>query len=88
MSIVTAMVNSNGNAVKNQLIIIEDDGSVVFQSYKTRIVRIAKDGTTTLDPEHNCTKTTTRYRNMFLKQTSAQVSACIKDGTYKIEELN
>jgi hypothetical protein len=88
MAVVTAMLNSNGNAVKNQFVIIEDDGSVVFQSYKTRIARIAKDGTVVLDPEHDCSKTTARYRNLFLKQTSAQVWACIKDGTYKIEELN
>ena len=88
MARVTAMLNSNGNAVKNQLVIIEDDGSVVFQSYKTRIARIKKDGTVVLDPKHDCSKTTTRYRNLFLKQTSAQVNARIKDGTYKIEDLN
>jgi hypothetical protein len=83
--------NNSGREVANQFII--RDGKVVyFQSYNSIIVR--EDDThyppeITLDAHYwNYSKTTGRYRNQFLGETTKETERKIKDGTYKLADLN
>lgn len=85
---VVPMLNSSGKAVPNQNM-IEQGFMLWFQSYDTIIARKnLATGEVVLDPEHGCSRTTARYRNIFLNADSAQVKAKIKDGTYKVANLN
>ena len=62
--IISNLINKQGNAVKNQFIIIEDD-KITFQSYNSKIVEI--EGTwITFYPDYNYSITTAKYRNKFL----------------------
>jgi hypothetical protein len=83
------MQSSNGNDVPNQFI-IRTDGKCVFQSYSSVIVR--KDTTTgriTLDANKwDYSKTTSKYRNQFLRETKAETEKKIKSGEYALADLN
>lgn len=82
------MTSPNGNTVPNQFIVWTDNARY-FQSYRTVIVRIDNDGKITLDRDYwNYSKTTARYRNMFLNETSKETERKIKDGTYALDNLN
>lgn len=81
------MTSSNGNEVPNQFIIT--DGNVqYFQSYSSIIAR--KDqGQISLDEYYwNYSTTTGKYRNMFLGETKKETERKIKEGIYKLENLN
>lgn len=41
---VTNLINKNGNAVKNQFVIYEDNGDVMFQSYKSNCAELRDYG--------------------------------------------
>lgn len=83
------MVSSNGNVVKNQFIITDDQGNKFFQSYQSIIVKIDKDGKTYLDSQKwNYSKTTGKYRNIFLGETKKEIEQKIKEGTYILTNLN
>jgi hypothetical protein len=84
------MVSVNGNSIPNQFIIT--DGNVeYFQSYKTIIVKVECShgiNQITLDPKWDCSKTTSKYRALFLDETTKETERKIKDGTYKVKNLN
>ena len=62
--IISNLINKQGNAVKNQFIITEDN-KITFQSYNSKIV--AREGTwITFYPDYNYSITTAKYRNKFL----------------------
>ncbi len=91
------MTNSNGRAVPNQFTIIDGDGFSdyisVFQSYETIIVKItAENGlpvVTELDREMwDYSKTTGKYRNLFLGETKKETQAKIDNGEYVLTNLN
>jgi hypothetical protein len=88
---VTNMTSSNGNKIANQFI-IEDDKKRAFQSYSSVIA--IKDYSVspcqiTLDSEKwDYSVTTGKYRNMFLNETKKETEKKIKDGTYKLADLN
>jgi hypothetical protein len=82
------MINNNGNAVKNQFI-THTSNKKIFQSYETIIATIDDDGTVTLDGKcWNYSRTTSKYRNMFLNETTKSTEEKIKDGTFKLANLN
>lgn len=82
------MTSSNGNTIANQFLITTPEG-VYFQSYRSIIVFESNDGITTLDEHYwNYSKTTAKYRNQFLNETTKETEAKIKSGVYKLANLN
>lgn len=78
----------SGHPVANQYI-ITIDGDKYFQSYRTIIAVKKYDGTIVLDEnDWNYSRTTAKYRNEFLNENTAETRKKIKDGTYKLENLN
>jgi hypothetical protein len=70
---------------KNQ-IVIEDKGERIFQSYESIIVKIDKEGKVTLGRHWNYSVTTTKYRNMFLGETTKETQAKIDSGEYVVDD--
>ena len=83
------MTSSRGNEVPNQFI-IEDDNFIYFQSYDSIIIK--KDKRTreiTLDERYwDYSVTTGKYRNLFLNETKKETERKIKEGIYKLDNLN
>lgn len=81
------MRSSNGNLVPNQFI-IEVGMDSYFQSYDSII--IAKvDGIITLDETYwDYSRTTGKYRNLFLGENKAETQRKINSGEYKLSNLN
>ena len=79
---------SNFKNVKNQFLILTKEG-LYFQSYKSVIAFKSNKGKTYLDDYYwNYSKTTGKYRNMFLRETKKDTENKIKDGTYILTNLN
>lgn len=77
-----------GREVPNQFIITDNQGNEYFQSYQTVIVKRG-NGETLLDKEaYNYSRTTIKYRNIFLGEDSKTVERKIKSGEYKLVDLN
>ena len=82
------MQSNNGNDIPNQFIISTKNG-IYFQSYNSIIAFKCKDGKTYLDNYYwDYSKTTGKYRNMFLNETKKDTEQKIKDGTYILTNLN
>ncbi len=82
------MTNNNYNTVPNQFT-IEDKGNRYFQSYTTIIVKIDKRGQVYLDINAwDYSRTTSKYRNIFLNTDTKTIKANIKSGEYKLKDLN
>ena len=78
---------SNG-PVKNQFKIYTDSG-VYFQSYDSVIAYRPYSGKIILDAHYwDYSKTTGKYRNIFLREGIANTRQKIKDGTYLLDDLN
>ncbi len=87
---ITQLLNSNGNAVKNQFVSITKT-SKVFQSYDTIIASIDnKTNSVTLDPKWCFSATTLKHLKIFLdiNTSKAQMLKDIENGVYKIKNLN
>lgn len=100
---ISNMVSSNGYTVPNQFIIDNvmidshaPDGlceyqlqGCVFQSYDSVICMRNEDGKIYLDTNTwNYSRTTAKYRNQFLGETTKGTQAKIDDGTYILTDLN
>lgn len=84
---VSNMQSNNGNAVPNQFI-IHTDNAVFFQSYNSIIVK-KQNGVVYLDSKYyDYSKTTAKYRNMFLGETTKEIEKKIKDNVYVLTNLN
>jgi hypothetical protein len=81
------MTSSKGNTVANQFII--RDGNVrIFQSYKSIIAKI-ENGKVYLDSYYwNYSRTTSKYRNEFLNESTSETEKKIKTGEYILMNLN
>ena len=79
--------NRTSREVPNQFDIVDDNGNIYFQSYRTVIVAI-KSGQIYLDHNWDYSKTTGKYRNQFLSETRKETERKIKDGTYIVTDLN
>jgi hypothetical protein len=85
---VSNMQSNNGNDIPNQFIITTKDG-IYFQSYNSIIAFKSKDGKTYLDNYYwDYSKTTGKYRNIFLRETKKETENKIKDGIYILTNLN
>jgi hypothetical protein len=92
--------STRGNKVANQFVIEEEGRGALgnfikretFQSYDSVIaVRTIWEGATeiSLDADKwDYSKTTGKYRNIFLGETKAETQKKIDNGTYKLEDLN
>ena len=75
-------------AVKNQFIINTPEG-IFFQSYDSVIAVKLNNGNVFLDENFwDYSNTTSKYRNQFLKETKKETEKKIKDGVYKLKNLN
>ena len=81
------MTSNKGNKIANQFVIYTYTGSI-FQSYNSSIVKI-DSGKTYLDKDTwDYSKTTGKYRNIFLNETKKDTEAKIKSGEYILTDLN
>lgn len=81
------MISSKGNPVPNQFI-IRDKGKEYFQSYRS-IIAVKEGEKVTLDSYYwDYSVTTGKYRNDFLGEGIAETRKNIKDGIYKLANLN
>jgi hypothetical protein len=73
---------------KNQFRITAENG-VYFQSYDSIIVFIDNNGKVFLDSKlWNFSKTTAKYRNEFLGETTKETEKKINSGEYTLTDLN
>jgi hypothetical protein len=82
-------MRGNNGPVKNQFVIWADDGCY-FQSYKTIIAFRPLNGEPIQLDSNNWdySKTTGKYRNLFLRETKADTERKIKEGKYILTDLN
>ena len=71
------------NLAVNQFVITSPKGTY-FQSYKSVIAFIPYKGKTQLGQDYKYSQTTSKYRNIFLEETTKQTDAKIKSGEYKL----
>lgn len=83
------MLGKSGREVPNQFEIFTPEGKY-FQSYSTVIAFIpASGGKIVLDRDKwNYSRTTSRYRSLFLRESTKETERKIQDGTYKLQDLN
>ena len=86
---VSNFTSNNGNKIANQFLIQEKDKET-FQSYDSIIaIKEYKTGKITLDKnDWDYSATTGKYRNMFLGEGIAETRRKIKEGIYKLKNLN
>ena len=85
------IISDRGNPITNQIIIDDNKKDTeTFQSYNSIIViKDYKKGKTTLDYYYwNFSRTTSKYRNLFLNETTKETVKKVKDGIYKLANLN
>ena len=80
--------NNSGNPIANQFEIWTDKGKY-FQSYNSTIVFIDKKGKVFLDEYYwDYSRTTGKYRNIFLGEYKNETEKKIKSKEYKLINLN
>ena len=85
---VSNMTSNNGNDIPNQFIIKTNEGEY-FQSYQTVIAfKDYKNNKLYLDTNYDYSRTTSKYRNMFLNDTTKNIERKIKEGIYILTNLN
>ena len=83
------MVSSKGNKIANQFIINDEYNNQLFQSYNSIIAKRYTNGMVELDKKYwNFSKTTSKYRNMFLDESNQETNFKVKIGVYKLVDLN
>ena len=82
------MKSSKGNTIANQFEIYTETG-VYFQSYNSVIAFKPFNGPVQLDHgTWDYSRTTGKYRNLFLGETKKETQAKIGNGTYILTDLN
>lgn len=85
--IIKNLTSSNGNEVPNQFE-IDLNGTIFFQSYKAIIAKIER-GITYLDEYYwQYSKTTSKYRSLFLGESTKDTLKKIKSGEYILTDLS
>lgn len=79
------MTSNKGNIIKNQFIISGNDWEL-FQSYNSPIA-LKKDGKVYLFENWNYSKTTTKYRNDFLRESTKETLKKIQNKEYILVDL-
>jgi len=82
------MTSSKGNQIANQFEIYDKKGKY-FQSYNSTIVFVNNKGQVYLDKYYwDYSRTTGKYRNLFLGEAKKETENKIKNGVYKLKNLN
>ena len=82
------MISNSGNPIANQFEIYTSKGRY-FQSYNSIIAFIDNNGKTFLDDYYwDYSRTTGKYRNMFLNEGINDTRQKIISGEYKFKNLN
>ena len=85
---VSNLISKSGNNVANQFEILTDTARF-FQSYNSIIAKVDYDNNITLDSHYwNYSKTTSKYRNMFLNMSTDDIKKDIKLGKIRLDNLN
>ena len=71
--------------VKNQFVLKDNQGNEYLQSYNSIIVKRDKFNNITLGQDWDYSKTTGKYRNLYLGETKKETEAKIATGEYKID---
>ena len=71
----------NYEGALNQFLII-GDGYTLFQSYSSPIALVTVDGQVYIFENWNASKTTAKYRNLFLNETKKETQAKLDKGEY------
>jgi len=72
--------------VKNQFVFTDTEtGEKFLQSYDSIIVKKHK-GKITIGKNWNCSKTTSKYRNLFLGESTKETQAKLDSGEYEYDE--
>lgn len=85
------MTSSNGNDVPNQFIIrgqYNGEDYKIFKSYDSIIVMKVGDKVFIDKQYWDYSRTTAKYRNEFLRETTAETTQKLKIGKYKFAVLN
>ena len=84
---ITNLTSNKGNKIANQFQ-VHTENAVYFQSYDSMIVKI-ENGKTYLDSRYwDYSKTTGKYRNIFLGEDKKETEKKIKEGIYILTNLN
>ena len=85
------MTSANGREIPNQFIIFDSEATY-FQSYRTIIIKTCfENGKRQVYLDENAwdySKTTGKYRNLFLGETKKETEKKIKSGEYVLTDLN
>lgn len=86
---VSPVLNEFGKVVKNQYS-FNHKGSRFFQSYDNIVARVDQNnGAIQLDEKYyDASKTTAKYRNIFLNMSTSKIRTGIEDGSIKVVNLN
>lgn len=90
MKVKNMVSERSGREVANQFIILDGDYEY-FQSYGSIIVKrdLHIDGKIILDEKYwNYSRTTSKYRSLFLGETTKETEAKIKNRVYQLANLN
>jgi len=79
------MQSSNGNDIPNQFIIKTEEGTY-FQSYTSIIAFIPTNGKIQIGKNWDYSKTTGKYRNLFLGETKEITKAKLDSGEYVLNQ--
>lgn len=75
--------------VQNQFLLTDDQGNTFFQSYASIIAKKERNGKITLDANKwDYSKTTGKYRNLFLGEDKKETQKKINEGVYTLADLN
>jgi hypothetical protein len=82
------MVSRKGNKIANQFVIRTDEATY-FQSYNSVICKWTKDNFIYLDETYwNWSRTTSKYRSLFLGESTEETKRKIAAGHYMLTNLN
>jgi len=85
---VSNLISKSGNNVANQFEILTDTARF-FQSYDSIIAKVDYDNNITLDSHYwDYSRTTSKYRNIFLNMSTDDIKKGIKLGKIKLDNLN
>ena len=86
---VSNMISSKGNKVANQFVINDDSNNELYQSYHAIVAKRYPNGMVELDKKYwDYSRTTSKYRNMFLNETNQETNYKVKIKVYKLVDLN
>jgi hypothetical protein len=82
------MTSNKGNKIANQFVIRTDEATY-FQSYNAVICKWTKDNFIYLDETYwNWSRTTSKYRCLFLGESTDETKRKIAAGNYMLTNLN